>query len=255
MIMAWFWSSQKPCMLGASGSHTGWRQEKGLPLTPPSSHRPTNTSQPPRPRPWRGAAPPTPRRGVEGETRAAVRRAAGQGQQPRTPTAARSPPHGRRGAAWLQSDTPINFPLRNEGTRGRPARSCRLTPRSRGAASALPGAGGLPRAPRAESVEARGRAGSSSRPRPGAMEHRGPHARPGSSGHGPGRGHSALRRRGAPRAGGEEGRAGGGGFLAPQRRWGRRGRGGEGEGRLGSRRTRRALAQNPAASEQPWRAG
>ena len=217
---------------------------------PPHQHLPA-----PPPSAVTGSGSPDPKAGGRGGNPGRREEGCGQGQQPRTPTAARSPPHGRRGAAWLQSDTPINFPLRTEGTRGRPARSCRLTPRSRGAASALPGAGGLPRAPRAESVEARGRAGSSSRPRPGAMEHRGPRARPGSSGHGPGRGHSALRRRGAPRAGGEEGRAGGGGFLAPQRRWGRRGRGGEGEGRLGSRRTRRALAQNPAASEQPWRAG
>ncbi|XP_061215253.1 metallophosphoesterase domain-containing protein 1 isoform X1 [Neopsephotus bourkii] len=68
-----------------------------------------------------------------------------------------------------------------------------------------------------------------------------------------------LRRRGARPAGGAPrpagrggGRAGSGGFLAPQRR---RGRGGRGEGRLGSRRRRRSLAQNPASSKQPRRAG
>lgn len=238
------------------GAAPGAGRKRAFPSHPQVPAAPPTPPNPP-PSAAAGSGSPDPEAGGGRETPAAVRRrAAGQGRQPRTPATARSPPHGRRGAAWLQADPPINFPPRNEGTRGQPARSSRLTPSApQGLQQLCLGAGGLRRAPRAEGVEARGRAGSSSRPRPGAMEYRGPRAQPGSSDHGPGRGRSALRRRGAPRAGGEEGRAGGGGFLAPQRRWGRRGRGGEGEGRLGSRRTRRALAQNPAASKQPWRAG
>lgn len=152
-----------------------------------------------------------------------------------------------RGRAALRS-LPPSLPAR-------PARSCCLASHTRAlpedarpcpgpGSAASPPAGGGPAPPPLP----RGGRGQPAAPSAGApsAERRGTEQR----------GHAAPRppRITAP-AGRRGGRAGSGGFLAPQRRWGRRGRGGGGEGRLSSRRRRRSLAQNPASSKQPRRAG
>lgn len=110
------------------GAAPGAGRKRAFPSHPQVPAAPPTPPNPP-PSAAAGSGSPDPEAGGGRETPAAVRRrAAGQGRQPRTPATARSPPHGRRGAAWLQADPPINFPPRNEGTRGQPARSSRLTP-------------------------------------------------------------------------------------------------------------------------------